>query len=219
MKVKLIKTLIVLGVTIGCLVAIYGLAWTKLSPPSPSNLPNKDNLTSYISMADQALEDLVTVAPQQKVIAIASFRQGIAPEAAIEKASAAGLKVKGFFHFITVPDGTLVGGYKIRLSWTIDQSLLDYKEKIYYFLQDAENQTLKLLEQKRGTEEEKALIDLLNRIRQYRRYYILNGLKVFGLELEGKAEDLLKFRKQESIVVSVEVNDGKRRAMPILPQD
>lgn len=142
----------------------------------------------------------------------------MAPEEAVRKASAAGLSVKGFFHFISAPDGTLVGGYRIRPAWTVEQSLPDYKEKISDFLQDSGSQVLKLLEQKRGTEEEKALIDLLNRVRQYRNHYNLNGLEVFGLELEGKAEDLLRFRKQEHDVASIELSEGKHRVMPILPK-
>lgn len=169
-----------------------------------------------ISGARAALDATVRTAPFSVIKATAYFDRRIPVENAPEILRGKNLALKGFRH----GDKSESGGYILRNNESLDEAIQNYRVE-YGRLLDRRVEMMRRLLQKTSALDTADLLQAartqLESVQRKKAHLSVAGLQIIGVELEGSAYEMQKFRDNVSLVRAVELSSLSNAQPAILP--
>lgn len=123
------------------------------------------------------------------------------------------LTVKGFRH------GTnfYSGGYSLKQGETLDEAVVNYRRDHQFFLQKRIEMEDKMFVTATNAELRNAITAHRKEADQMKADFDKNGIRVVGVEVDGRAMDIQDFKEKNSFVRIVEIKENGKPQPAILP--
>ncbi len=177
------------------------------SPTGAIDLVKQHNskIEQHIKDASQKFAELVSQAPDESVKVVAHFTNSTTIDQIASIVSNRNLTVIGFRH----RDGQGSGGYTLKPNETVEQALAQYRRDHALFMQREYEMVQRLSETTSTGEDPQETMALSMRLSDVQRrqfQFKARGLQIIGLELEGPAIAIDKFKKENNFINLMEIS-------------
>lgn len=170
-------------------------------------------MEARIAKAEEDFGQVLKNTPEKEVRVAAFFTNDMSLESVRTVFSNSPLAVKGFRH------GTQSygGGYSFKQGETLDEATVNYRRDHLAFLQQRMELEDNVLATGINDDLRKAIVNHRKEADQMKVDFEKNGIRVVGVEVQGRAKDIQDFKEKNSFVRVIELKERGKPQSAILP--
>lgn len=202
----------VIMVALTCSLGSLPLSAAMEAPAEGEGLVSSSRQQDRAAKAQADFDAAVRSAPFRTLRATAYFAQGMQLDDAVERLRDQGLAIKAFRH----SNATESGGYTLREGEPLEEAKQNYRADHARFLNRRVELLQGMLSDTNVPQTEEMRKELLRTLKEAETVQI-EGLQIMGVEVEGVASDISKFKERSPFIRVIELVDRDRLHPAIIP--
>ncbi|KKU81594.1 MAG: hypothetical protein UY07_C0014G0014 [Parcubacteria group bacterium GW2011_GWA1_47_8] len=186
------------------------LSLSLIIPSVSSAIPP---LEARIAKAEESFGQVLKNTPQKEVHVAVFFTNDMSLEDVRTALGKSSLAIKGFRH------GTqsYSGGYSLKQGETLDEAIVNYRRDHLSFLQKRMEIEDKMLVTEANDDLRTAITSHRKEADQMKTDFEKNGIRVIGVEVQGRARDIQDLKEKNSFVRVIELKEHAKPQPAIVP--
>ncbi len=185
------------------------VAQKKTSFPIKSASNSVAAVHKHINDANHRFSEIVSSSPEKEIDVNVFFYNAVTLEQALHNVKVYQVRVKGFRH--GTPENS--GGYNIKDGESVEEATKQYRRDHEFFIKQDLIYIKKMMADQENDEVMRtALAARRKAVLQRQDDYAKNGLRIIGIEMQGKAKEIDHFRRNNT--GTVRVIEVKEKGLP-----